>query len=301
RTFTSTLHRSAADTVCDDGTIHPNGLLSLHDRVTGIRTKLNMQEQSLEGYRLSPQQRHLWLLQQEDYSAAYSTVCLVRVRGRLQLGGWERAVASVIERQEILRTKFRLLPGMTTPLQVIGEARQWRSEQEDVSGRSEAEQEESIKQAYVAAGREEWQVGAGPLLRMKLLRLSVEQHAIVISLPALCSDSVGVSNLVREIVHAYEAQLTGASPSSDLMQYADVSDILNELLESVETAAGRDFWLKSDPHSGSSFELGSKRHAVAGAAFVPYKICRQLPASTVLEIDAISTLDGTGPEAFLLA
>ncbi len=260
-----------------------------------------MQEQSLEGYRLSPQQRHLWLLQQGDYSAAYSTVCVVRVRGPLNLGGWESAVESVIQRQEILRTKFRLLPGMMTPLQVIGEAEPWSSEQEDVSGQSEAEQEQSIEQAYVAAGRQEWQVGAGPLVRIKLLRLGVEQHAIVISMPALCSDSVGMSNLVRQIAHAYDAQLTGASPSSELMQYADVSDILNELLESVETAAGRDFWLNSDLHSGSSFELGSKRHAVGGAPFVPDKICHQLPAPTVLEIDSISTLEGKSVAAFLLA
>jgi len=193
-----------------------------------------MQEQSLEGYRLSPQQRHLWLLQQEDYSAAYSTVCLVRVTGRLKLASLESAVRSVVQRQEILRTKFRLLPGMTTPLQVIGETAQWSTAVEDVSGQSEAEQEKSIEQAYVAAGKQEWEVGEGPLLRIKLLRLGAEQHAIVISMPGLCGDSVGVSNLVRQIAHAYEAQL-----SSESMQYADVSEILNELLESVETAAGR--------------------------------------------------------------
>src|SRR6266480_4936245 len=104
-----------------------------------------MQEQILEGYHLSPQQRHLWLLQQEGYTPAYSTVCLVRLTGALDTFAWQAASESLIERQEILRTNFRLLPGMTTPLQVIGEAGRWSSEQEDVSGQTAAEQEQSIE------------------------------------------------------------------------------------------------------------------------------------------------------------
>src|SRR6185369_13569961 len=254
-----------------------------------------MQEQSLEGYRLSPQQRHLWLLQQEDYSAAYSTVCVVRVRGPLQVGGWERAVASVIERQEILRTKFRLLPGMTTPLQVIGEAKEWRSEQEDVSGRSEAEQEESIKQAYVAAGREEWQVGAGPLLRMKLLRLSVEHHAIVISLPAVCGDSVGVSNLVREIVHAYDAQLTAGSETEDPIQYLIASEWQNRLVESAETASGREFW--NDPElraATAASKLPESNSFPKSCRFDPQRLRSEVAADTLQQVEGAEA-------AFLLA
>ena len=242
-----------------------------------------MQEQSLEGYRLSPQQRHLWLLQQEGYSSAYSTVCLVRVTGPLNLASWESAVGSVVQRQEILRTRFRLLPGMTTPLQVIGETEQWRSEVEDVSGQSEAEQEKSIEQAYAAAGRQEWQVGEGSLLHIKLLRLGAEQHAIVISMPALCSDSVGVSNLVRQIAHAYDAQLSTDSEGEDPTQYIIASEWQNRLVEGAETAAGREFW--NDPELGSAAAASKLRWTNSfpkSCRFKPQRLRSEVSAETIL-------------------
>ena len=76
-----------------------------------------MSKEIIEGYRLSPQQKHLWLLRQSDRSA----MCAVRIDGELNVEGLRQAIRLVVDRVEILRTTFKFLPGMTIPVQVISD------------------------------------------------------------------------------------------------------------------------------------------------------------------------------------
>src|SRR5262245_61509518 len=80
-----------------------------------------MQEEMLEGYRLSPQQRHLWGLLRRGWNVAYQTKCAVMIKGRFESRRLKTAVEKIIARHEILRTTFHCLPGMTIPMQVINE------------------------------------------------------------------------------------------------------------------------------------------------------------------------------------
>ena len=74
-----------------------------------------------EGFRLSPQQRHLWSLQQTDHAHAYRAQCTVRIEGPLDLQALEAALRGVFARHEIFRTTVACLPGTNIPGQVISE------------------------------------------------------------------------------------------------------------------------------------------------------------------------------------
>ena len=76
-----------------------------------------MSQEIIQGYRLSPQQRRLWLLRLFDRAA----VCAVRLGGELEVEALRQAIRQVVSQQEILRTSFKLLPGMTIPVQVISD------------------------------------------------------------------------------------------------------------------------------------------------------------------------------------
>jgi amino acid adenylation domain-containing protein len=73
----------------------------------------------IEGYRLSPQQKHLWTLQQKGLS--HQAQCAILLEGALDVARLEDSVRSVIDQYEILRTSFELLPQLTTPVQVIAQ------------------------------------------------------------------------------------------------------------------------------------------------------------------------------------
>ncbi|HEV8167984.1 MAG TPA: condensation domain-containing protein, partial [Pyrinomonadaceae bacterium] len=78
--------------------------------------------ETVAGFQLSPQQERLWLLQERDAgTSAYRAQCVVRLDGALRPQLLEAAVSSVIERHEILRTRFQSQPGMFLPLQVIAD------------------------------------------------------------------------------------------------------------------------------------------------------------------------------------
>ena len=76
-------------------------------------------KEALEGFRLSPQQRHLWLLQQETAEKPYRVQCAVGIDGRLDANLLKLACCSVTSRREILRTAFLSFTEMNFPLQII--------------------------------------------------------------------------------------------------------------------------------------------------------------------------------------
>ena len=78
-------------------------------------------QDSLQGIRLSPQQKRLWLLQGTDVGfCAQATVLLT---GPVDPAVLQEAVERVVARHEIFRTTFRREPGVKVPFQVIGRVR----------------------------------------------------------------------------------------------------------------------------------------------------------------------------------
>src|SRR5262245_60830044 len=71
----------------------------------------------MQGYRLSPQQSHLWSLQRD--AGNYTAQCAVMFEGELRPERLREALQRVIVRHEILRTRFQPHAGLKLPLQVI--------------------------------------------------------------------------------------------------------------------------------------------------------------------------------------
>jgi len=72
----------------------------------------------VEGFRLSPQQRRLWKLQQ-DISAEFNSQLVLLIEGELSVEVLGAAIEKVCARHEALRTVFRRLPGVMMPVQVV--------------------------------------------------------------------------------------------------------------------------------------------------------------------------------------
>ncbi|HSF43044.1 MAG TPA: non-ribosomal peptide synthase/polyketide synthase [Thermoanaerobaculia bacterium] len=229
--------------------------------------------QQVAGYRLSPQQRRLWQLQRADGDRPYRVRALARVRGKIDPALLEEAVFAVVERFEILRTTFVCAPGLTLPLQrVNGSGVDWR-EPADFSHLSPRERQASLEELFRAAGEEPFDLEKGPLLRLVVARLDAEEQALILSLPALCADAVTLANLVDEIGRECAAR-TGEAPAveaaeEELLQYADLAEWQNELLEGEETEAGREHWARWNPASARALRVPFEKTPAEGARFDP--------------------------------
>jgi hypothetical protein len=179
---------------------------------TGMET-----QQPIEGFRLSPQQERLWRLTGSQDGPAWQARVSVEIAGELDREALAGALALVVERHEILRTAFRTLPGLSTPLQMVTKAAP--VELRDVVDDS-----------------------AFDLAEPPLLRATLVPPLLTLTLSALLADTVGLDNLVREIVAAYASLRGETRADEEPMQYIDLSEWQHDLLASEETREGREYW-----------------------------------------------------------
>src|SRR5262245_21422389 len=198
-----------------------------------------MQEGALTGYRLSPQQRHLWFLLRQGRSESYQTKCAVTITGRLDSANLKAAAQNVIACHEALRTTFQCLPGMTIPMQVIEETGSVSWQEDDLSGLDE---QASLVEAFFQAASQPIDFERGPFLYVRLIKRAKDDYVMILRLPAICADSVSLRNLVGELSRGYAATVCGEELEADAAQYADLAECQNELMESEETRAGREYW-----------------------------------------------------------
>ena len=73
-----------------------------------------MEEDVIEGFRLSPQQRHVWLAAGAESSVSQ---CVIRIEGKASDFNLSDRLQVLTDRHESLRTHFPLLSGMDVPVQ----------------------------------------------------------------------------------------------------------------------------------------------------------------------------------------
>jgi len=228
-----------------------------------------MSKEIIEGYRLSPQQKHLWLLGQSELSAA----CVVRIDGELSTDLLRQAIRQVVERVEILRTTFKLLPGMTIPVQII-------------SNRPDFEFYTLAEHALIERKIDHER----PPLRVFLRPGSSTQHTLIVSLPAVSIDVASFQYLVSEIAAAY----AGNPRAEETMQYADFAEWQNELLEGEAGSAARRFWKNQELSDVESVKFSFEKQT---GAFYPASLQLEISASTTERIKTVANR----PSSFLLA
>ncbi len=248
----------------------------------------------IQGFRLSPQQRRLWTLQQTLGTAHVQGVLLIE--GMLDIVGLERAVDAVVVKHEALRTLFCREPGVKVPLQVIAdECRpEWaviELREPDVAAGLEEVLERHRRQAI------DWE--QGPLIRCTLCRLSDRQHRLVLSLPALCADARTLQNLAVEIAAEYGVV---ARPESgeEPVQYAQFAEWQNELLAGDDAAKSRQFWQDLVNEAGT-ITVPFERLGAETSAWSKEVLVWDLSPQVVAALMALSERRNISLEAFLLA
>ena len=210
-----------------------------------MKNNTEIKDQVIEGFRLSPQQKHLWLLQDGDRNGAYCAQVSILLEGNLQPQILKRALQSTIQNHEILRTIFTCLPDVRVPLQVISEANSIEIEHQDLSHLSTQLQSDKLEIIFEDK-KKQIHKNNDQIPQFLLIRLSIKKHILLIRLPALCADAISLNNLSQEIGLAYKNHLLDKINHSEVIQYADVSEWQNELLEAEDTALGREYWQKKD-------------------------------------------------------
>lgn len=260
-----------------------------------------MQKELIQGYRVSPQQRRLWLLQQQAHNPAYSTQCAVVVEGSFSQQSLQAALQDVISRHEILRTAFHRLPEFIMPVQVINDDGRAAILHCDLSGLDPREQGDRIEALFDEGRRQAHVFDRGSALHMTVAALSPSTHLLLISIPALYGDAAGLRSIVDNLVRAYMARSRGECVHEDSIQYADVSEFLNDLLESNDTEAGREFWRRPEFSDSMPLPLPFENQPSGPTEFEPRSLSLTVDPALKAAMDARVAQRNVSPSTFLLA
>jgi amino acid adenylation domain-containing protein/non-ribosomal peptide synthase protein (TIGR01720 family) len=218
-----------------------------------------MSNKVIEGFRLSPQQAHLWSLQQHADERAYRAQCVITIEGSLDLAALELALNKIISRHEILRTAFRSLPGMSLPLQVISNDTLLSLPLYDLSHEPLPQQGERLDLLLQEMNGRPVDLDNGVPLQVWLVKTAEKKHTLLMSISALCMDTVGLKNLFYELACDYANRSGDEELACEPMQYADFSDWQNEILTATETSAGRAHWQQHDFSDRGTLSLPLKK------------------------------------------
>ena len=125
-------------------------------------------------------QQRMWLIDRLlPGKPLYNEMRTERVRGPLDVAILQRALDTVVERHDLLRTRFAAVD--SEPQQVIADEARIAIAIEDVAGATAAEREARARAAAEAEGAVLFDLERGPLLRARLLRLAPDEHWLVLT------------------------------------------------------------------------------------------------------------------------
>ena len=189
----------------------------------------------------SAQLRHWFLQQVEPASPAYNICDTLRLTGPLDLAALERALSAVIERHEILRTRFPAVGG--DPVQVICPPEPFSLAVADLR-EMPGPAAEAVASELIAGDRNRpFDLRRLPLLRLRLIRLTDTETLLSVIAHHIVADDWAFSVLYEELSALYDAALDGLPcplPPLDA-QYADYC-VWEQRMLSSRLAAGLDYW-----------------------------------------------------------
>jgi amino acid adenylation domain-containing protein/non-ribosomal peptide synthase protein (TIGR01720 family) len=205
---------------------------------------------------LSFSQERLWFLDQlEPGSAAYNVPIGMRLAGHLDVPALERALRELSRRHEVLRTTFATVEGR--PTQVVHPEIQLRLTVEDLAGLP-ADKRESVarREAEVAAQRP-FDLGAGPLVRARLLRLAADDHVLLLTLHHIVTDAWTRGILNQEIAALYDHFHTGRPHALRELpvQYADYAHWQRSWLQGAVAERLLGYWKTQLAGAPAAIEL----------------------------------------------
>ncbi|HVG22289.1 MAG TPA: condensation domain-containing protein, partial [Blastocatellia bacterium] len=242
-----------------------------------------------EALPLSFAQQGLWFLDQwEPNNSFYNLPAAIRLKGSLNINALENTLSEIVRRHEVLRT--RIVTENGKPVQVIEQPGELKLDLVDLGGLPrDLRDEETLRLANEEANRP-FQLSEGPLLRIRLIRLSNEEHVVLLTLHHIVSDAWSIGVLIDEVGVLYSAYVEGReSPLPDLqIQYADYAAWQREWLQGAALEEHLKYWKKHLAGSPPMLNLPLDRPRPARQSFKGTRQSFMLSRALTDELKAFS-------------
>ena len=190
-------------------------------------------------------QQRFWLLAKLDPSASkFHMRATVRLTGALSEGLLEKAFQALVDRHEILRTKFAEQEGKL--VQVIANQVKFSLQTVSLTEIPDSDREDRLHERLLEEARQPFDLQDGALFRACLFHLRPDDHVLIITTHHIIADGWSQRVIQNELWSMYEAYTGGRSPSLPplTIQYADFAAWQDEWLRSQEADRHLQYWLE---------------------------------------------------------
>ena len=162
---------------------------------------------------LTEAQKEIWLAAQMggDAAVAYNESLKLDFRGAFDVDTFRTALRRVVERHPILFATFSadgqsqtVVLGATIEVPLL-----------DLTGKDESEREQALEGVIQEETSQPFDLGIGPLLRVRIVRLAAEHHVVVWTAHHIVCDGWSAGLLINELAKVYSALRTGTEPNLD--------------------------------------------------------------------------------------
>jgi len=238
-----------------------------------------------EGYLpLSLPQEYIWHAQElNPHSSCYNSGSALRFILKLSSEALEKSINEIIRRHEIMRTTFPVVEGQ--PVQAIAPELTLPLKIVDLQNIPLAKRETEAVHFYQREMNYHFDLANGPLIKTTLVRLSSEEHWLLMPMHHIITDNWSTGLFVEELETLYTAFSKGLpSPLPEMpLQYADFTFWQRQRFNEEVLARQLNYWLqklaaplqtpeyqpdrepKPNPNSGraSSYSLVLRENIVA--------------------------------------
>ncbi|HKU72444.1 MAG TPA: amino acid adenylation domain-containing protein [Pyrinomonadaceae bacterium] len=242
---------------------------------------------------LSYAQQRLWFsVQLEPNNPVYNISAAVRLKGHLNIAALEKTLNEIVRRHEVLRTTFPvvgqqlvqvIVPDLTMTLP-IDDLSVLPDEEREVEAQLRAREESECL----------FDLSHGPVLRVKLLRLSEVEHIALLTMHHIVSDRWSMNLLITEVSALYRAfSANQPSPLPELpLQYADFAVWQREWLSGDVLESQLAYWKRQLLGAPSLFSLPADRPRAMVQGFQSARHSLALSKELSLELKELARREG---------
>src|ERR1043165_8703695 len=205
---------------------------------------------------LSYAQQRLWFLDQfEPQSAVYNVPAAILLTGELGHTALGQSLTEIARRHEVLRTTFPSVGGQ--PVQLIAPPSPIELLVIDLQELGEESRTAMVRQLAAAEAARPFDLAHGPLWRVALLRLSEQEHVLLLTMFHIITDGWSIGVLIRELTTLYSAyNRNEAVTLRELpIQYADFAEWQREWLRGPVLEEQMSYWREQLAGSSGVLEL----------------------------------------------
>ncbi|WP_434628775.1 amino acid adenylation domain-containing protein [Chromobacterium sp. CV08] len=249
---------------------------------------------------LSASQTGMWFIHQlSPASTAYVLSGAIRIDGPLRPELLQRTLDTLLQRHEILRSRFDLIDG--EPRQFAEAAEPLALPVEDLSRLDEEARQQALRDRLETEALTPFDLTRAPLLRARLFALAPQSHALSLSLHHIVADGWSIGILWRELAQIYAALAAGREADLPAApRYADYARAESARLHDEQSQADLAYWRQALADVPAlELPLDHARPAQTDNAAAEYRFT--VPAALCARMDQLAQQAGASRFMVMLA